>query len=210
MGGGARADDPDRAGGRSRALGPGSRRAVIVALVGGAVACALVVAVGGGSRGVPSARYGGIPSWLPKPKVHVGRVATASPAHPWLAIEGDTVSVRLLHGRTLATAVGPSVPHEGQFPVPPSTPCTFTVTFSAARGSVPLRAGAFTIVDELGRRHHPRVSGRHGGAPPRRVADGRTVTLVVRDVLPTGNGRLRWTPAGSAAIVSWDFEVEID
>jgi predicted lipoprotein with Yx(FWY)xxD motif len=33
--------------------------------------------------------------------------------------------------------------------------------------------------------------------------------LTVYAVLPTGNGRLQWSPAGKP-IVSWDFEVEID
>jgi hypothetical protein len=42
------------------------------------------------------------------------------------------------------------------------------------------------------------------------VARGRTVTLTVTTVLPTGNGQLRWAPAGARPVVSWDFDVEID
>jgi hypothetical protein len=42
------------------------------------------------------------------------------------------------------------------------------------------------------------------------VAPGQTVSLTVSDVLPTGNGRLRWTPTGAKPTVSWDFDVEID
>jgi hypothetical protein len=155
-------------------------------------------------------RYGGLPSWLPKPKVTVGRVVHASAAHPWLAIEGDTVAVTLRRGQVLATAVGPVVPEEGRFPVPRTTPCTFTVTFSASRGAVPLRAGEFTIRDEEGLLHRPRVALAGGGAVPRDIPPGRTVTLTVSDVLPTGAGTLRWSPAGGAPIVSWDFDVEID
>ncbi len=155
--------------------------------------------------------YGGIPSWLPKPKVEVGRVVVASAAHPALAIEGDTISVRLAHGRVAATTVGPSVPEEGQFPVPPTTPCTFTITLSRAAGIVPLKERAFTILDERGELHHPRVTGAGGAALPRVVAAGRSVTLTVRDVLPTGNGQLRWAPGGGGRpVVSWDFDVEID
>jgi hypothetical protein len=110
----------------------------------------------------------------------------------------------------MAQVVGPNVPEEGEFPVPATTPCTFTITFTAASGVVPLRARAFTILDELGHIHHPRVSVTGGGALPRRVAPGQTVSLTVSDVLPTGNGRLRWTPTGAKPTVSWDFDVEID
>jgi len=39
---------------------------------------------------------------------------------------------------------------------------------------------------------------------------GRTVTLIVHDVLPVGSGTLRWAPATTRPVVSWDFDVEID
>ena len=39
---------------------------------------------------------------------------------------------------------------------------------------------------------------------------GKAVTLSVSDVLPTGEGQLRWAPEGPEPIVSWDFDVEID
>jgi len=196
----------------SRGLLPGSRRGLAVTaavLAAGAVAAAVVLSQPGGQGA--AARYGGIPSWLPKAKVTVGRVASASAAHPWLAIEGDTVSVRLAHGRAAVTAVGPAVPESGRFPVPASSPCTFTVTFAAAAGSVPLRARDFSFLDELGRIHsNPRVRLLDGGALPRSLGPGRPVSITVHAVLPTGNGRLRWAPAGARPIVSWDFDVEID
>jgi len=157
-----------------------------------------------------AARYGGIPSWLPRPKVHVGRTVQASAAHPWLAIEGDTVAVHLARGRVLATAVGPAVPAEGQFPVPATTPCTLTLTFTSASGAVPLSSAAFTIVDESGHVHRLRLAGAGAARVPTRVTAGRTVTLTLSAVLPTGNGRLSWAPDGGRPIVSWDFEVEID
>jgi hypothetical protein len=49
-----------------------------------------------------------------------------------------------------------------------------------------------------------------GGAPPKSVASGKTVSLTVRDVLPTGDGALTWSPRGGRPIASWDFDVEID
>lgn len=207
------AQSPPREG--SRARWPGSRRAVLLgaaALLAAALAvCVALVAAGGGpARTAVSARYGGIPSWLPKPKLPVDRVLQAGPTHPRLGIEGDTISVELAGGHVLVTAVGPAVPEEGQFPVPATSPCTFTVTFTAASGSVPLSRTSFTILDELSHLHLPRVT-LVGGAPlPRFLAPGRTLTVIVKDVLPTGGGQLRWAPAGSKPVASWDFDVEID
>jgi hypothetical protein len=201
-----------RRGGRPEAGRPGAGRLWAVGLV---VACLAVAGTGAAllaHRSPPtgSATYGGIPSWLPTPKVQVGRVVTASAAHPWLAIEGDTVLVHLARGQVQATAVGPAVPSEGQFPLPQTTICTFTVTLTRASGVVPLRASAFSILDELGRLHRPRVTAPGGGPLPATVTPGQTVVLTVRDRLPTGNGQLRWAPGTVKPIVSWDFDVEID
>ncbi len=110
----------------------------------------------------------------------------------------------------MATAVGPAVPREGQFPLPKTARCTFTVTLTRVSGTVPLRASAFTIIDEFGQLHHPRVTGPAGRPLPAQLTPGQTVTLIVRDVLPTGNGQLRWAPGTARPVVSWDFDVEID
>ena len=154
------------------------------------------------------ARYGGLPNWLPKSTIPVGRTVVATSAHPVLGIEGDTVVVNLPGGHVLANAVGPAVPEEGQFPLPATTPCTFTVTFSSGAGTVPLNPVMFTILDEHGALHHPKVTATSGPMP----ADIGTgpVTLTIKDILPTGSGQLRWAPDGGSPIVSWDFDVEID
>ena len=158
-----------------------------------------------------TARYGGLPSWLPKPETPVNRVVTATAAHPALAIQGDTVSVDLAHGRrVLATAVGPETPEQGRFPVPATSPCTFVVTFAHASGAIGIGATAFAFIDERGHVRHPRVTAMGGGAPPRLLSPGRPVSLRVYDVLPTGDGGLTWTPEGGRPIVGWDFDVEID
>jgi len=221
--------------GGSRAFGLGSRRSVRVACailtvaLLGALAGVLLTrhsssaaghspsgaghgasAAGGSAAGGSAARYGGIPSWLPKPRVPVGRIADASRAHPALAIQGEAVSVELGGARVLATAVGPSVPEEGRIPVPATSPCTFIVTFAHASGVIPLSATAFTLIDEHGHVRHPSVTDMSGGPPPRLLLPGRTVSLTVHDVLPTGDGGLTWAPEGGQPIVSWDFTVEID
>ncbi|MGI8715595.1 MAG: hypothetical protein ACR2NR_20925 [Solirubrobacteraceae bacterium] len=82
---------------------------------------------------------------------------SASDAHPALAIQGDTVSVHLATGRTMATTVGPVVPEQGRLRVPASTPCSFAVSLAAGHGIVPIQRRAFTILDELGHLHHPHV-----------------------------------------------------
>jgi hypothetical protein len=155
-------------------------------------------------------RYGGLPSWLPKAKAPTERVLQASSDHPVLAIQGNTVAVHLAGGGVRATAVGPSVPEDGRFPVPATSPCTFIVTFAAASGVIPLSATAFTLIDEHGHVRHPRVTTTNGGALPRQVLPGGPLSLKVHDVIPTGDGALRWTPDGTRPIVLWDFDVEID
>jgi Phosphoesterase family len=139
----------------------------------------------------------------------VDRIVQASSAQPRLAIQGDTVSISVGQGRALATAVGPAVPPHGPLVVPTGAECTFKVTLTAGVGTVPLSPAAFTIVDEQGRVHRPSVSPAKGSLPGD-IPPGRTVTLIVKAMLPVGNGRLNWAPDGSKPIVSWDFDAELD
>ncbi len=155
-------------------------------------------------------KYGGLPSWLPRATVPVGRIVHASPSHSVLGIEGDTVAVTLAGGGVYATAVGPSVPESGKFPVPATSPCTFVITFARTSGVIPISPADFTITDEEGHLHHPTVTALHGGAPPTPLTPGKPVSLKLYAVLPTGSGSLSWAPASDRPIVSWDFDVEID
>ncbi|HVC07323.1 MAG TPA: hypothetical protein VND98_07065 [Solirubrobacterales bacterium] len=184
---------------------------VLVLLLGGGLAAILL---GGNSasaaRGRSAVSFGGLPGWLPKARTPVGQTLRASRAHPALAVQGESVSVHLARGRVLATAVGPSVPEDGRFPVPARSPCTFVVTFAAASGVVPLDPRAFAFVDDLGHLRHPRLTTLAGGRPPRQILPARTLSVRVHAVLPTGNGGLTWAPGGWRPIVSWDFDVEID
>jgi hypothetical protein len=159
-----------------------------------------------GSKG----KYGKLPSWLPKSKVPVGRVVQASEAHPKLGIEGDTIIVHVGNAQVDVTTVGPQVPEEGKFPVPATSPCAFDVTFAKASAAIALRDTDFTVLDELGHLHFLRITERGGGQPPASVRPGQTVTLVMRAVLPTGSGTLRWSPQSPKPVASWDFDVEID
>lgn len=174
----------------------------------------VILVLGSGSSSSTPAhhelKYGGLPKWLPKTEKSDQRIVTATAGRPALAIQGNTVAVDLAHGRLLATAVGPQVPEEGEFPVPATSPCTFIVTFAKSSGEVPIDPADFTVTDEDGHLHHPKVEGLHGGPPPTSVPAGQTVSLKIRGVFPTGDGTLNWAPDSSHPVVAWDFDIEID
>jgi hypothetical protein len=155
--------------------------------------------------------YGYIPAWLGRSEVPVGRVVTATPTHPWLAVQGDTVRVRLPTAQVLASVTGPAVPAEGQVPVPKTTPCSFTATLTAASAPVEIAPKQFEASDEQGLLHTLKVTNLNGGPPPTQVTPGRTVERKMTAVLPIGQGRLMWAPiTGGRPLVQWDFDVEID
>ena len=140
----------------------------------------------------------------------IGRIVRASPTDPAVAIQGDTVSVEQSHGSALATTVGPTVPRTGGMAGQPSALCTFKVTLRATSGTTPLTPAAFTIVDEQENIQHPVLRAANGGPLPAQLSAGQSVSFEVTAVLPVGEGRLMWTPAGSRPSASWDFDVEID
>ncbi len=195
---------------RPRLLGTAAAAVITVAAVAVVVLLASSAFGGGSTPAHHELKYGGIPKWLPKTHSSPDRVVTASAAKPALAIEGNTVMVDTGRGKVMATAVGPEVPEEGQFPVPATSPCTFVVTFARGTAAVPIVSRDFTVTDEEGHLHHPQVTAMHGGPPPARVPAGKTVSIKVHGVFPTGNGALEWAPAGAKPLVAWDFSVEID
>ncbi len=196
---------------QSRLLGTAAAALLAVAAV-----VAVVLLISSGSGSTPSApvhhelKYGGMPKWLPKTEKTEERIVTASEGKPVLAIQGNTVAVDLAHGSVMATAVGPEVPEEGEFPVPATSPASFVVTLAKAHGPVPIEPRDFTVTDEDGHLHHPKVTGLHGGPLPTEVAAGETASLEVRGVFPTGDGTLNWSPGSDKTIVAWDFDIEID
>jgi len=201
-----------------RALQPGPRRRVRLGI---AALCVAVLVVAGAATALAlghrsstpvssHAKYGGLPSWLPKASLPAPRVLHASATHQVLAIQGETVAVALGGGHVLVTAVGPQVPEEGESPVPATSPCTFVVTFSAASAPIAIDPRAFALIDDLGHVRHPRVRAMNGGPAPTVVAPSQTVSLKLYDVLPTGDGGLVWAPSARRPLVAWDFQVEID
>jgi hypothetical protein len=150
---------------------------------------------------------GPLPAYLPKTTQPVDRVVTASAAKPQLAVQGVAVAVDLPAGHVLAVVDGPAVPPFVS-PPPPAVTATFTITLSHSSGTVPISLSDFSITDQLGRTFQPTfVVGEE--PPPASVAPGSTVTFQLNAVLPTGDGRIHWSPGGQP-IVTWDFVVEDD
>jgi hypothetical protein len=201
---------PPTPSGWGRAFGLVPSRMIIAALVLLAVVLGVAALTMGHTRTSTNTKYGGLPGWLPRSTFNASEVLQASLRKPVLAIQGNTVSVNLAGGHVLARMVGPSVPEDGRYPVPPTSPASFVLTLSHASGVVPTSAGAFALVDERGTVRHPTITAVGGGPVPRRVLPGRTLSLRMHDVIPTGDGGLLWKPEGRHAIVSWDFNVEID
>lgn len=148
------------------------------------------------------------PSFLPTDRGSVDAVVTASPGQPQLAVQGVGVRVQVPDGRVLATVTGPHVP-PFVAPPPPSVTATFDVSLAEASGRIPIRLSDFTITDQLGRSFHPSLVAREA-EPPATAPAGRTTTFKVTAVMPTGEGRIYWSPAGGTPVVGWDFIVEND
>lgn len=201
---------PSGRGGRVFGLGPRTAGVLAVLVVAGLVG--LLIASGGSSSTpvASQAKYGGLPSWLPKPKHLTGRTLTAGAGHPAVSIQGEAIAVHLAGGSVYATVVGPEVPEEGKFPVPATSPVSFVLTFAQASGTVPLRTADLEFVDGDGNVHHPVVTALHGGPLPAHVPTGKPFSVRLRGVLPTGDGAVEWKPEPGRPIAGWAFTVEID
>ena len=147
------------------------------------------------------------PTFLPTSEP-VDRLVTASPTHPQLAVQGVAVQVQLPAGHVLATVTGPHVP-PFVAPPPPTVAATFDVSMSEPEGDIPIKVADFTITDQLGRSLHPSLV-EHQKAPPGALTAGGTTTFQVTAVLPSGEGRIYWSPNPGSPIVGWDFIVEND
>jgi hypothetical protein len=156
----------------------------------------------------PALGFRSQPSFLPPTSEPVDRVVTASPTKPQLAVQGVAVQVQLPAGHVLATVTGPHVP-PFVTPPPPTVAATFDVSMAEPAGDVPIKVSDFTITDQLGRSLHPSLV-KPETTPPSSLVAGRTTTFHVTAVLPTGEGRIYWSPTPGNPIVGWDFIVEND
>jgi hypothetical protein len=191
-----------------------SRRRRSTLAVGAGLVLALALAACGSAAKTPQHTsqpplgFRSLPSFLPTNAAPVDRVVTAAPGHPQLAVQGIAVQVNLPSGQVLATVTGPQVP-PFVAPPPPQVTATFAITLTHVSGTIPVRLGDFTITDQLGRTFHPALV-LHETPPSPTLTAGHTLNLQVNAVMPTGEGRLYWSPTPGTPIVSWDFIVEND
>lgn len=173
------------------------------------IAVVLVVKIGTAAPGASAAsnlKYGGLPSWLPKSTVPANGDLDASPTHPQLGIEGNTMRVTLHGSVMLVTMSGPTVP-PFTTPPPPITTATVTLAFVPESGRVPIRAKDFLLLDGNGIALHPQsfVGGQSALAP----SPGQPVSLQITEVMAVGAGSIKWSPGGTA-VAEWEFTVEND
>jgi hypothetical protein len=188
-----------------------SHSAIVLALV--ALLIAGLSACGGSGKASsqpsePPLGFRSQPSFLPASPTPVDRVVTASTGHPQLAVQGIGVEIDLASGEGLATVTGPKVP-PFVAPPPETVTATFDVSLTHVSGTIPIRLSDFTITDQLGRTFTPSLT-QGETALPSTAAAGATVDFQVTAVMPTGEGRLYWTPTGKTPLVGWDFIVEND
>ncbi|MDE3134185.1 MAG: hypothetical protein KGL15_08980, partial [Acidobacteriota bacterium] len=185
-------------------------------------AAALVIALTSGGARAPQARggatrYGRLPSWLPKLS-NTTRLEQARASRPVLSEEqGYTIRAELPTGSADVTAVGPQMPSKvaqavqsGSWPHDRLAPGTFLVTLAHVRGSVPLSAGAFSILTDLGVIEHPKVTVKGGGALPPALHSGQHLALAVTAQVSEGAGSVRWAPLGPKVLVGWIYQLELD
>jgi hypothetical protein len=193
--------------------------AVVVAAI--AVTVGLVTSGSGSPRATVNSRYGGYPSYLAghTKLPPVNTILKASLSRPQLqAIEGTTIEVQLPGGGEAdITAVGPALPawvsaaaQAGTLSDANPVPTTFTLTLIAHRGTVPLRAAAFSILTAGGQLLRPAITGPGGTPAPATLRAGQHLNLTLKADLAEGDGSLRWAPAGARVVSAWLYQLELD
>ena len=157
----------------------------------------------------------GTPSFIPRNTTAVNRIVTATPSHPQLAIEGDSVLLDLPSGHGLATMNGPLYNNKYVGTNDPTIPAAFVLTFTKTHGTLPLAPDDFTILDQLGNKIVPKIRVQGGGALPKQLNAGQRLTLIMTTIISTGDGSIVYNPTGIAKpghrpLVGWDFVVEDD
>jgi hypothetical protein len=163
----------------------------------------------------PKGQKPGIPSFIPRATIAVNRIVTATPSHPKLAIQGDSVLLDLPSGHALATMNGPLYNNKYVGTNDPTVPAQFVLTFAKTHGTLPLAPDDFTILDQLGNNIVPKIRVQGGGALPTQLDSGQRLTLIMSTIIAAGDGSIVYNPTGIAKsghtpLVGWDFIVEDD
>lgn len=160
-------------------------------------------AAGAAPASAPDAGIGAWPTFLPSPTA--AAIAHGDAASPAMSFAGSPVVVATKSGRMRVDVQGPSDPPATPLNAP-EVDCTFTVTFSQASASIPLRAGMFDVFDSSGATHALTPT----EPLPASLAPGESRTVQLRATLPAGEGMLRITPDGTAIVAAWDYVIEDD
>jgi hypothetical protein len=150
-------------------------------------------------------------SWLPKQQLDhpVDRTVTGTVANPGLTVNGGYVQVTTPTFSALAVVNGPVVPGEGLPVIQGFTTCTWTISISHVRGTVPLSVADFDSIDHQQTVYKPALV--PGEAPlPATLRTGQSLSFKIRSVMPTGEGLMRWAPDGDHIVAKWDYQVEND
>ena len=109
----------------------------------------------------------------------------------------------------LAVVNGPVVPGEGLPFQQQFTTCTWTISLSHVRGTVPISVADFDSIDHLQTVYKPTLV--PGQRPlPATLHTGQSLSFKIRSVMPVGEGLLRWAPDGDHIVAKWDYQVEND
>ncbi len=150
-------------------------------------------------------------SWLPKQQLDhpIDQTVVGTVAHPALTVEGDFVRVQTPTFSALAVVNGPVVPGEGLPVQQQFTTCTWTISLSHVRGTLPISVADFDSIDHLQTVYKPALV--PGQSPlPLSLHTGQSLSFQIRSVMPIGEGLLRWAPDGDHIVAKWDYQVEND
>ncbi|MGA2931187.1 MAG: hypothetical protein ABSE98_03760 [Acidimicrobiales bacterium] len=194
---------------RAQRPGPSGIRRVVF----WAVFIALVATLAWGIHGVvskPGLNTADPQSWLPKQQLDhpVDQTVVGTVAHPALTVEGDLVQVRTPTFSALAVVNGPVVPGEGLPVQQRYTTCTWTISLSHVRGTVPISLADFDSIDHLQTVYKPALV--PGEQLPASLHTGQSLSFKIRSIMPVGEGLLRWAPDGDHIVAKWDYQVEND
>lgn len=179
-----------------------------------AVALVLALTMAWGIRGLvakPGLNTADPASWLPRQQLDhpVDQTIAGTVTHPGLTVNGGYVKVQTPTFSALAVVNGPVVPGEGLPVIQGFTTCTWTISLSHVRGTVPVSVADFDSIDHLQTVY--KMALVPGQPPlPSELHAGQSLSFKVRAVMPTGEGLMRWAPDGNNIVAKWDYQVEND
>ena len=147
-----------------------------------------------------------MPSFLPS---HTPQgVPTGSAKEPAMSYQGMPLVAQLDPGVSAKVVVlGPEPPSGDTKAGEESADLTWQITFSEVTKDIPLSPAQFNIQDGTGAFH---TMSPKGDPLPRTIKAGRTTSVKMHAVVPSGDGMVRWAPDGKHVVALWDYIAELD